>query len=256
MNTRSNKGNHSRQIVHASKPKNIRPNARPASRPLPKRRRHRRPHKVQTATHDLVTLLNKVKTQHNISLTQPSLDTLKFMRGHIRNFLGTQQPIIRCRTSFTTLVTSGTNLTQVVAMDVTGISAWSSLANLFDEYRVRKAHLHIQPLYQSYGASATALAAMPIIVVVDYDDATAIASLANAIQYDTYKILYFGNSNIKNMKSKPAQPEGIPDLSWVSTASPSIPFWWKFWSLTTLVPSSASIGYCFIEAEVEFRQLA
>ncbi len=260
MNSRPNKANHSRQS--SAKPRAQTSQARPTRsrvqpRPMPQRR-HRRPrHRVQRASHDLISLINRVKAEHNISLlTTPSLDTLKFMRGHIRNFLGTQQPIIRCRTSFTTLTTSGTNLTQVVAMDVTGISAWSSLANLFDEYRVRRATLHLQPLYQSYGASATTLAAMPIIVVVDYDDATAIASLANAIQYDTHKIVYFGNAHTKNMKSKPAQPEGIPDLSWVTTASPTVPFWWKFWSLTTLIPSTAAIGYCYIEAEVEFRQLA
>lgn len=262
MNTRTNKGNHSRQISSKPRaqisPRNARASrSRSVARPMPQRR-HRRPrHKVQSASHDLISLINRVKAQHNISLlSTPSLDTLKFMRGHIRNFLGTQQPIIRCRTSFTTLTTSGTNLTQVVAMDVTGITAWSSLANLFDEYRVRSATLHIQPLYQSYGASATAIAAMPIIVVVDYDDATALASLANAIQYDTQKIIYFGTSNSKNMKAKRAQPEGIPDLSWVTTATPTVPFWWKFWSLTTLIPSTAAIGYCFIEAEVEFRQLA
>ncbi len=259
MNTRSNKGTHSRPIIRAPRNNTRLANSQPARnrRPLPQRRHKRPRHRVQAPAHDLISMINKVKTEHNISLlTTPSLDTLKFMRGHIRNFLGTQQPIIRCRTSFTTLTTSGTNLTQVVAMDVTGVTAWSSLANLFDEYRVRRATLHIQPLYQSYGASATALAALPIIVVVDYDDSTAIATLANAIQYDTYKILYLGTSNPKNLKSKPALPEGIPDLTWVTTATPTVPFWWKFWSLTTLVPSTAAVGYCFIEAEIEFRQLA
>ncbi len=180
----------------------------------------------------------------------------KFMRGHVREFLGTQQPIFKLRTGFTTLTSSGTNLTQVVAMDVTGTTAWSSFANIFDEYRVRRASLHIVPLYQSYGSAATALAAMPIIVVVDYDDATAIASLSNAIQYDTEKIIYLGNANLKLLSAREAYPEGQPDLAWVTTASPTTPFWWKFWSLTTLIPSSAALGYCYIEAEIEFRQVA
>lgn len=181
---------------------------------------------------------------------------LKWMKGHVREFLGTQQPIFTLKTGITTLTTSGTNLTQVVAMDVTGVTAWSSLANLFDEYRVRKAVLHIMPLYQSYGASATTIAALPIIVVVDYDDATAIASSTNAQQYDTYKLLYLGSASCKTLKSKTAYPEGQPDLAWVTTASPTVPFWWKFWSVTSLVPSSAQVGYAYIEAEIEFRQVA
>ncbi len=180
----------------------------------------------------------------------------KFMRGHVRNFLGTQQPTFTLRTGFTTLTTTGTNLTQVIAMDVTGISPWSSLANLFDEYRVKKAILHIVPSYQSYGASSTALAAMPVIVVVDYDDATALASIANAIQYDTNKVIYLGSSKTQTHNAKPAHPEGQPDLAWVTTSAPTVPFWWKFWSVTTLVPSSAAVATAYIEAEVEFRQVA
>lgn len=188
-------------------------------------------------------------------LTQTDQQT-QFMRHHVRDFMGTQQPIITARTSFTTLTTSGTNLTQVVAMDVTGISGWSSFANLFDEYRVRKAWLHIQPLYQAYGASATSIAAMPIIVVVDYDDATAIATLANAIQYDTARVIYLGSAKTSTHTAAPARPEGQPDLAWVTTATPTVPFWFKFWSLTTLVPSSAAVGYCYLELDIEFRQLA
>ncbi len=185
-----------------------------------------------------------------------SLERKQFMRGHIREFLGTQQPIITCRTGVTTLTTSGTNLTQVVSMDVTGVAAWSSIANLFDEYRVRKACLHVVPLYSGFGSAATALAAMPVINVIDYDDSTALASLTNAVQSDTSEIMHFGKSNSKVMRSKVAHPEGQPDLAWVTTASPTVPFWFKFWSISTLVPSTAAIGYCFIELDLELRQLA
>ncbi len=197
-----------------------------------------------------------LKSKHGLDLSAMSPGMLSFMKGHVREFLGTQQPIFKLRTSFTTLTTSGANLTQVVAMDVTGLSPWSSFANIFDEYRVRKAVLHIVQLYTGYGGTASTLAAMPIIVVVDYDDSSALASLANAIQYDTAKIVHFGSANPKVHNSKEAIPEGQPDLAWVTTASPTVPFWWKFWSLTTLVPSTAAVGYCYIEAEVEFRQVA
>ncbi len=180
---------------------------------------------------------------------------IRMFSGQVRNVLGTQQPVLTMRTGLTTLTTSGTNLTQVVGMDVTGISAWSSAANLFDEYRVRAAKLVITPLYSGYGASATTLAAMPVICVVDYDDATALGTASAALQYDTAQVLFLGSMNPK-VSTVLAEPEGQPDLAWVTTSSPTVPFWWKFWSLTTLVPSTASVGQIFIEVEIEFRQLA
>ncbi len=239
---------------------------RKTSRPTPRSSKQRKGEK-RIKSHDHVkhskslsrsfsSVHNKLLTVHKVDLTSVSTENLKFIRGHVRNFLGTQQPVFTFRTGFTTLTTTGTNLTQVVAMDVTGVTAWSSLANIFDEYRVRRAVLKMVPSYVGFGASATTLAAMPCIVVVDYDDATAIASLSNAIQYDTSKVVMFGTSNPKVMMSEHAQPEGQPDLAWVTTAAPTTPFWFKFWSITSLIPSSAAIGSCFIEAEIEFRQVA
>jgi hypothetical protein len=178
------------------------------------------------------------------------------MRRHVSVVLGTQQPIITARTSFSTLTTTATpNLIQVVSMDVTGIAGWASFALLFDEYRVRSAKLHVQQAYSLYGAAATTLYAMPVICAIDYDDGTAIASLANAIQYDTSKIIYLGCSTPKLHTSKSALPEGQPDLAWVTTSAPTVPFWFKFWSISQLIPNNAAIGYCYISCEIEFRQL-
>lgn len=201
----------------------------------------------------LISLHLATFLDHTLKVTD---DQTKFLRSHVSVVFGTQEPTLTLRTGITTLTSSGTNLTQVVAMDVTGIAAWTSFANIFDEYRVKRAKLHIVPLYSGYGATASALAAMPIIVVIDYDDATAIGSLTNAIQYDTQKILHMGSAFPKEMNSKLAMPQGQPDLAWVTTATPTVPFWFKFWSITTLIPSTAALGYAYIEAEVEFRQVA
>lgn len=179
----------------------------------------------------------------------------KFYRSYVPEFLGTQQPTFRLRTGFTTLTTTATpNLVTVIGMDSSGITQWTGLAAIFDEYRILKAKLHVQPTYQSFGASATAIAAMPVICVVDYDDATALSSLTNAIQYDTARTLYMGASNCKTHIVE-ARPEGQPDLAWVTTASPTIPFYWKFWSVSTLIPTSLGMGYAYIEVEIEFRQV-
>jgi hypothetical protein len=76
------------------------------------------------------------------------------MAGLIRTMLGTQQPIIRCRTGGSNLTTTaGSVLQTVINMDVSGISAWTSFAAIFDEYRVRKATIHIIPLYIGAGTA-------------------------------------------------------------------------------------------------------
>jgi len=178
---------------------------------------------------------------------------LKQWRGMVRDFLGTQQPIFRLKTGFTTVSTTTTTLVQVVAMDVSGIPNWSSWATLFDEYRIRVAQLVCQPAYDKSGSAATALYANIMDLVVDYDDSAALASSSQAINYDTHRNVCF--SGLKLQFSALAQPEGQPDLAWVTTATPTIPFWFKFYSVSALIPNGTAIGYCHIRLEIEFRQI-
>lgn len=179
---------------------------------------------------------------------------LKLVRDMIPTILGVQQWGMKIRTGFTSLTTTATpNLVQVVNMDVTGASIWTSLANIADEYRVKRATLHVIPQYSRFGAAATALSAMPIIVVVDYDDSTALASSSAAITYDSSKLFSYGSEVVHKIT---AHPLGQPDMAWVTTATPVVPFWFKFWSVSTLIPNNAAIGFCYIEMDLEFRQVA
>jgi hypothetical protein len=177
--------------------------------------------------------------------------------GLIRTVLGTQQPIIRCRTGLSNLTTTaGSVLQTVIQMDSSGVSGWSSFAALFDEYRVRKAILHVLPGFMGdisvigTGTGNTQFVRM----VVDYDDATAIASSTAAMLYDTGIDFPMGSHSPKVHKLI-ALPEGQPDLAWVTTATPSVPFWFKFYNLTTGMAASVNVGIAYIEVELEFRAL-
>jgi hypothetical protein len=189
--------------------------------------------------------------------TEQKLAKRDHMRGMVREVLGTQQPIIRCRTGGSNLTTNGSSvLPTVIQMDVTGIASWSSFAALFDEYRVRKAHLHVLPTFM--GSTTVIGTGTPTVqfirVAVDYDDATAISSSTAALQYDAAINFPLGSANPKEWLLT-ALPEGQPDLAWVTTATPTVPFWFKFYNLSTGLTASANVGIAYIECDVEFRAL-
>jgi len=164
----------------------------------------------------------------------------------------------KLKTGLTTLINGAPTLNQVVAMDVTGISSWSSWAALFDEYRVHKAKMVIIPIQcyvPSTASTGTVNVGIPTGVVVDYDDATAVASTTAIMLYDTLKIVFLGRTD-EVRSTITARPEGQPDLAWVTTASPTIPFWWKFYQLLNPPANSMALAQLYLEIEIEFRQVA
>ncbi len=182
---------------------------------------------------------------------------LLFMRNQVPIILGTQQMRFKLKTGLTTLINGSPTLNQVVAMDVTGISAWSSWANLFDEYRVHKAKLHILPMQcyvPSTASTGTVNVSIAAGVVVDYDDATAIANTTQMMQYDTLRTVFLGRTD-ETHSTITAYPEGIPDLSWVTTSSPTVPFWWKFYHFVNPPANSMALATLYIELDIEFRQV-
>jgi hypothetical protein len=142
-------------------------------------------------------------------------------------------------------------------MDVSGISGWSSFAALFDEYRVRKAKLVVMPGFIGLGSAAigTGTGTTQFVrMVVDYDDSTAISSSTAALLYDTGVDFPLGSSVPAKHVLK-ALPEGQPDLAWVTTATPIVPFWFKFYNLFTGLTASSNVAIAYIEVDVEFRAL-
>lgn len=92
----------------------------------------------------------------------------------------------------TALATGGgvTVLNPVFANDPSGSSEWSSCQALFDSYRVLAMELKFIPA--SY--VGTGLTGGTLLIVSDYEDATALASQAAALQYDSVQLRNIGTT--------------------------------------------------------------
>ncbi len=202
------------------------------------------------------TLFLRLMSVH-LSLARDNPDALRVARNQVPVIFGTQQMRFLLKTGITFLINGSPTLNQVVAMDVTGISNWSSWAALFDEYRVHKAKLVILPLQcyvPSAAATGTVNVSIPAGVVVDYDDSTAIATTTAMMLYDTMKVVFLGRTD-EVMTTKVALPEGQPDMAWVTTTTPTVPFWWKFYQFTNPPANSMALAAMYLEVDIEFRQV-
>lgn len=200
-----------------------------------------------------------------LSLTQPEEndtedkceERIRYMRNQVPKILGTQQMRFKLKTGLTTLINGSPTLNQVIAMDISGLASWSSWAALFDEYRIHKAKLVLLPIQcyiPSSAGTGTVNVGIPAGVVVDYDDATAIASTSALMLYDTMRVVFLGRSDETIFKIT-ALPEGQPDLAWTTTSSPTVPFWFKTYQLLNPPANSMALAQIYLEVDVEFRQV-
>lgn len=83
-----------------------------------------------------------------------------------------------------------TTFATVFANDPTGAVEWSSLSSLFDTYRVLAMELKYIPA--SY--TGTLLTGGTLLCVMDYNDTTALASQAAALQYDSVAFRNIGTT--------------------------------------------------------------
>lgn len=240
-----------------------------SARPLPGKGGLKR-RKLLTSTEFQKYLLGLLSVKHLDVLRKSSDFSIRSLaslgksgtsgRRLAREVLGTQIHTIRLTTSVSALPTSGGGtVNQVVTVDPSGNADWSSgYAAIFDEYRVRKATLHVAPWANQVVTSTTALSvtACPTLCVVDYDSATALASASEALQYDTKKLFYLGQVPMRgDTYSIDFEPMGIPDLTWYDTSSITIVGWFKFYSLVATTLVSQNIGDFWVTHDVEFRQV-
>jgi len=86
--------------------------------------------------------------------------------------------------------TAGGEVTKVVSSDPTGMGSWSSMAGLYDRYRVLAIELFYEPNSQFnpfVTSTATSVVRGAISVVADTTDAIALTSHAQASRWGTWK---------------------------------------------------------------------
>lgn len=176
---------------------------------------------------------------------------LKRSRGHlVDKMFGTQEPMLRLRSDPTTDgYTAGIADVNVEAVHFQGLHDQGSWAAVFDEYIIRRGRVYWKSYLDAIGTNNRGLAAG----VIDYDDNTAITTLANLIAYDTCKV-FTPATSVDETFAWSFEIQGPPDTAWTTTSSDYTPcyFKWNCFSGTSTIGTAYSIWY---ECEVEFRQV-
>lgn len=187
------------------------------------------------------------------NLTSDAGLSIGFLRNHIKTVLGTQEPVIRCRSTFGTLTSSSGTLTQVVPLSfvtMTGITGdfW---AELFDEVQFLGAEIHYKSALQSSATNAHAY----FVSVVDYRDGTVLPSSDAALSYDTMRILSV-YSHIAQTETQQVQPQGQPDKVWLASTDTTTNLAWLKHHELYLLPNATVCMTYYIESFWRLRQAA
>ncbi len=189
-------------------------------------------------------------------------------------FKGTQNPTFRLYIVYTELTfpaaSGGSPYTSVFPIEGAALGNFSDFAAVFDEYRVisgmveyrRKNVMNIR------NSSATTDILCPGVnglAVIDYDDNTAIASMAAGTLYDTKKRVNFAyvqsgpmsceEDDSRDVARWPLKFEKLPDQDWIDsgTGSTDFAYWKPFVQTGDLPPSAWILGYLSGWVDVQYR---
>lgn len=188
----------------------------------------------------------------------PHKQMAEFRRsGFVKQVLGTSEPTIKLRSGITSLIsTGGGALPNVIACDVSGSNDWTSWKTIFDQFQLIGCRFFLCPIQaasEALVAAGTVNILTPLVVVVDYDDSTALPSFSDGLAYDTHKIFFLTKNN-PEVFSIAVHPQGQPDLVWQDTLTPTNLEWIKMYLLRTTA-ISADMGSYWFEFDVKFRQI-
>ncbi len=181
-----------------------------------------------------------------------SAENRKFLRSIARTvFGGTQEPVIRVASDFTTLTTgAGGTLATATSYYWGGAIDNANWALVFDEVKV------LSGMFEIWPAANPAVAAI-CVFVIDYDNNTVLASNAAALAYDTRYVIEGNDPGQRRPRDHGkifVIPQGIPDKQWIDTTDTStVSAYLKTFSDTAAM--STQLFRVFFEMEVKFRQV-
>lgn len=135
--------------------------------------------------------------------------------------------------------------------NVSGAQDWSNLAALFDQYRVIEMKVKYFP-YQQAANSVSSRDIAPLYCVRDYNDATGLTSVAQALQYNKVRTinLFSRWTAIMRMSTKASAQSNGAD-GWFPTSNPPTHQAMKFYG--TGFDLSQTYGNYVIEAIIQFK---
>jgi len=146
-------------------------------------------------------------------------------------------------TAFT--ASAGGAVTSVITDNPSSAVDWSVLAGAWDEYRVLGFTFHYFP-YNRYTRASTDQIG-PIFTVIDRDDATALTTEAQCLEYESLKTYYLGDPFKREVRSMTS----IEDATFITTATPVARNWLKMFC-TDITPN-LGVGKIWVEYLIQFR---
>lgn len=140
----------------------------------------------------------------------------------------------------------GGTVSAVVPDDPSGAVDWTHLANAWDEYRVLGFTFHFIP-FNKYNRSTTEQIG-PIFHIIDRDDATALTTEAQAVEYESLKADYLGKAFTREVVCLTS----VEDSTFITTATPVARNWLKLVA-QNITPSLGNVGRIWVDYLVQFR---
>jgi hypothetical protein len=181
---------------------------------------------------------------------QFSSEQLKTVRSLTREiFGGIQMPVIDVASDIALIVGVAGVIAPAVEYKWGSAIDQGSWAQVFDEVKVGVGKFMIYPIFTDAATDLT-------IFCIDYDNATALASSAAALAYDTREV--YNNESVASPLPNsrailPVFPLGIPDKSWIDTTdTTTVVAYLKGYGTTT---TTAATFRTYFLMKVKFRQV-
>lgn len=143
------------------------------------------------------------------------------------------------------LTSSGAGAISNVSSDnPSGCVDWGSFASLWDEYRVLGLTLFFEP-YNKYNQPTTTIVG-PIFTIIDRDDATALTTEAQMLEFESLKVF-----NLANRFKRSVRMASIEDASFITTMTPVARNWIKI--VSTGLTASTNYGKFWADVLIQFR---
>lgn len=185
--------------------------------------------------------------------------TRSLFRNMAREMFGTWVPTIKLIGFATNLNTTGGSVfTNQVRFRASEIYYFATFGVIFDEYRPKgPIKFEVLPLQTQFASGTNAIY---FLGVVDLVDGTALASVTEAMFYDTSKIFcpminFRGNMNTEKIVWE-TRLMGQPDLAWLSTDTQTTDWcWFKTYNFLGTLAATTTYAEGHWVGEFEFRQL-
>lgn len=188
------------------------------------------------------------RTRGRSNMIPPPASSATTYRGPVRlplQIAQNQTYNVNLMTTTSLVSTAGGVISAVIANNFNGMNESSSFATIYDEYRVLAAEYVF--IFNNNNTYNSSLLQAPLITVVDRDNATALASVAAAFNYES-AVLHSSGQNF----TRTVRMHSVEDAAFVTTSPGTNVTWWLKMYGTGF---SNSINYATVFARflVQFR---